>query len=280
MSTESEPAYSQDVAVAAITRFYNFIERLYGKTSAGLEHPPPSGWPQITPDLAPHLNLSPEAVELLRHIPYFRRPVCVMTACHPLNYVTIAEHTRQSLQATGRRPQQDRDNPDLDRKYPPHVFPLAESVHYTWGCTIVIDTIRGVAIWHNLDGKPLAEGCPQPDAPFFDEGATTYVSDLDGWKIAPTWRVESFFRMAEEQLMALNWIPVLEDEDKLDELGVYGQPEEEQRGRARIFTEAGWPGESYDPEKAYEGTMAWSEKRDEIEEVERGRERLAATHLS
>ncbi|KAK4443008.1 hypothetical protein QBC34DRAFT_417746 [Podospora aff. communis PSN243] len=283
MDRDLPPQYSHDTAVASITRFYEFIERLYGNKTCSLEYPPPTGWSQITPDLGPHLNLGPEALDLVRHIPYFRaggaRP-CVMTACHPVDYRHIAENTRKHLQETGRRQKRDWDNPDLDRKYPPHIFPLAESVHYQWGCNILIDTSRGVAIWHNVDGKPLSEGFPEPDEPCVDEGGV-FLSDLDGWKVVPAWKIETFFRMAEEQLTALNWIPELEAEDELQEVEVYGEPDEEQSERARIMREAGWPGEQWDPYKAYENTRAWRDREyeNEVSEEEQVREKLAATDL-
>ena len=60
--------YSHDVAVASITSYYTFLERINSDDLFKFEYPPPSGWPQFKREIFPQC---PDAVvELLRHNPY------------------------------------------------------------------------------------------------------------------------------------------------------------------------------------------------------------------
>ncbi|KAK0648414.1 hypothetical protein B0T16DRAFT_444475 [Cercophora newfieldiana] len=246
----SDPRTITTLLLRPSPRYWDLIARLYS-AAAHLEHPPPGGWPQITPDLASPLNLSPEALQLLRHIPYFTEgSPCVLTASRPVNYIAICEDAHATLQETGDRPvQDDDDDPDLDPGYPPQIFPLSKP-NGNYGCAILIDTQRGVVTWHNVD---------EPDAPCVDEDGADYLSDVQGWKIAPAWKIESFFAMAEEQLGRLDWLPHLESHgEEFRELDVYGEPDAEQdKKRIRIMRDAGWPGEGWDAQRAREETIRW-----------------------
>jgi len=115
-TAESETTYSHDVAVTAITQFYNFAGRLFGSW-VGLEHPPEGGWPQITPDLAEPMGLSTEAIQLVRHIPHFiYNPPCIKTDCKPRNFPQVCQYYRATLGKTGKPPRQIHDDhPVMDR---------------------------------------------------------------------------------------------------------------------------------------------------------------------
>jgi len=80
--------------------------------------------------------------------------------------------------------------------------------------------------------------------------------------------------MAEEQLTLLNWLPELETSCfSLEELEVYGEPNEEQQQRM-IMREASWPGEDYDYRRAIEATQDWADARWRMEEAQAKMERL------
>jgi len=266
--TEQATTYSHDVAVASITRFYNFVKRIFGSW-VGLQHPPEGGWPMMTPDLAEPMRLSPEAILVLRHIPQFdSNTPCVMHDCRPREIVQVFEYNRKVFDETGRGPHRIEDDwPEMDRGYPQHIFELASCSGYRYGTCILTDTKRGVAIWLNVDGRSCGKGAPEPDAT--PEDGYQPRESFQGWKSCPTFKIETFFAMAEEQLRLLNWLPQLDSAAfNLEELEVYGQPNEEQQERIKIMRDAGWPGENYDYDRAIEMTMYWDEARMALEEAE------------
>ncbi|KAJ4309608.1 hypothetical protein N0V94_008849 [Neodidymelliopsis sp. IMI 364377] len=64
-----QPQYTRDQLVTIISDFYTFLTKLHIPTSA-LKHPPPEGWPSITPETTRGFKKSPFAIEVLRHLPY------------------------------------------------------------------------------------------------------------------------------------------------------------------------------------------------------------------
>ena len=63
------PRVDRDEIVKTITNFYTFLTKLHIPESA-LKHPPPGGWPNITPETTKHFNKSPFVVDLIKHLPY------------------------------------------------------------------------------------------------------------------------------------------------------------------------------------------------------------------
>jgi len=273
MAPESTPgAYSHDAAVSAINSFLTFIKRMYGGV-AGLRLPPPEGWPQMTLGLAQPLGLTPEAVRLLRYIPHFETDdVCIMRECFPVDWVARFEYYLRIIDETGNPPPTGfEDWPELDPGYPPHIFEIGRPSS-RYGCALIIDTKRGVAIWHNVDGAPPFEGVPEPDADYEDDEAEPWGSQ--GWKRAPTYRIETFCAMAEEQLKIGNWVPELEASGyMIQELRVYGQPNEEQRERVKIMRDAGWPGEQWDASRARDATDEWASQKYQKEKARKEQEK-------
>jgi hypothetical protein len=275
---DTTATFSHDVAVAAITRYYQFIERLYGPGI--IKYPPEGGWPQVKPHLAQHMNLDLVAFRLIKELPYCEPHI--VPECRPNNYPAGFATLDATIERTGSPPRPVyENNPELDPEFPPHIFSLAQG-GYRMGSTLAIDTKRGVAIWHNMNEDSLAKGCPEPDA----ASEIDYDSDLEaheplytsrGWRSAPTYRIETFFAMAEEQLKLLHWIPILSGGDEpIAEPRVYGEPNEEQQERIKILRDAGWPGDNWDHIRAYRATEAWKEARDKLEMVEESMKKLEA----
>jgi len=267
MDTGADTLYSHDVAVAVIAKFYALIARLYGP-NVGLEYPPAVGWPQLTSDLCDKFRMTPEAFDLVCHIPYFRHPPFIMFDCRPHRYVDDVFIPLSGVK------EEDDGNEDEARGYPPHIFPLANNTSRN-GCVLLIDVKHGVVIWYYIDGAPPMQGVPKPDAPCvfqqedFEElypdwrNVNDDDDDLDllPWMEAPTYRIETFFALAKEQLLRMNWLPEfeLESDYTMQELKVYGEPNDEQRDRMQIMIDAGWPGdEIWDWRRAVEETKEWA----------------------
>lgn len=65
----THPRIDRDEIVRIITNFYTFLTKLHIPESA-LKHPPPRGWPNITPETTESFNKSPLVVDLIKHLPY------------------------------------------------------------------------------------------------------------------------------------------------------------------------------------------------------------------
>lgn len=258
MDPVTTTVYSRDVAVAAITKFLTLVARLYALED-DLEYPPAGGWPEMTPDACELWGMTSEAFDLVRHIPYFRhQPPCIMFDCRPHTY-------RHGAIPWGVQ----EEGPAEDRGYPPHIFPFANNTS-RYGCIFLIDVKHGSVIWYYIDGAPPMKGAPQPDAPcvyeqedfkeLYPEWAAEELKlDRPDWMYAPTFRIETFFAIAEEQLIRMNWLPLLEAEweHNMTELRVYGEPDDEQQDRMQIMRDSGWPGDKWDWRRAVDETEEW-----------------------
>lgn len=119
----------------------------------------------MTLDLAKPLGLDPEAVRLLRYIPHFEtEDICIMRECFPINWVVRFEYYRCTIDESGSPPPTGlEDWSELDPGLPPHIFEIGRPSCRN-GCALIIDTERGVATWHIVDGAPPFNGVPKPDA--------------------------------------------------------------------------------------------------------------------
>lgn len=265
---DTTTTFSHDVALAAITRYYQFLERLCG--SGTTKYPPEGGWPQIQPHLAEHMNMGPEALRLVRHLPTFARDV--VPECRPYNYPGEFAKLQATIEPPENKPPQSvyETMPAPDAEFPPHVFPLVWG-GYRLGSRLAIDTKRGVAIWHNSNEDSQLKPWPEPDAPSeiaydSDPEAHEPLHSSRGWRAAPTYRIETFFAMAEEHLKLLNWIPKIELSEYIEE--PKRALDEEQQARIKIMRDAGWPGDNWDLERARSATNEWKDARDELEMAE------------
>ncbi|KAK1829721.1 hypothetical protein QBC39DRAFT_355741 [Podospora conica] len=275
---DSAPSFSHDVAVTTITRYCRLIDRLHGPGTT--KYPPAGGWTQVEAHLGEHLNLGPEAVRLIRYLPHCEYHI--VPECRPRNYPAGFDHVLATIAETKKPPRPEYEGfPELDPEFPPHIFELAGG-GYRMGCRLAIDTKRGVAIWHNTNEDSLAKGCPEPDAApeiDFDPDPEAHepLYTHRGWRAAPTYRIETFFAMAEEQLKLLNWIPRLDSGGgEIDEPRVYGVLDEEQQGRIKIMKDAGWPAETWDYFHAPQVTWDWIDARIAVEMAADEKRRLPA----
>jgi hypothetical protein len=65
----SAPRVDRNEIVRIITNFYTFLTKLHIPESA-LKHPPPGGWPNITPGMTKNFNKSPLVVDIIKHLTY------------------------------------------------------------------------------------------------------------------------------------------------------------------------------------------------------------------
>ncbi|RYP46614.1 hypothetical protein DL768_007236 [Monosporascus sp. mg162] len=87
--------YSRDEYVTAITDFYTVAASLHIPRSA-LKHPPPGGWPNITPENCVGFGKSDFVVDLLKHLSYISdgKPRSLATQvhykCNVLDYSVVS----------------------------------------------------------------------------------------------------------------------------------------------------------------------------------------------
>jgi hypothetical protein len=63
------PRLSRDELVTIISDFYTFLTTFY-IPACSLKHPPPGGWPNITPETTKGFNKAPYVIDLMKHLPY------------------------------------------------------------------------------------------------------------------------------------------------------------------------------------------------------------------
>jgi hypothetical protein len=82
----TKTAYSRETIVAAITSYYEFLQRIHSDYNAiEIKYPPTGGWPEITPE--PFNMYSESAVDLLRHLPYFdSEGLCIVQKTEAVDY--------------------------------------------------------------------------------------------------------------------------------------------------------------------------------------------------
>jgi len=214
----STEGYSHSATVATMTSFYEFIKRMYGDVVV-LKYPPPSGWPQITELPGGVWQPTPAVIQLLQHIPYFVRerswdPPVLLEGARPVDYrqsfVFIAgeiakekrreEEKKERGQVSASSASEEREQPaEDDGRLPPHMFELARQ--YRHGYNIIVDTKRGVVIWWDDSDRDPAVGGPVGDAEPEDDCVKRWWKN--GWKAAPTFRIETFFEMCKEQYTLL-----------------------------------------------------------------------------
>jgi hypothetical protein len=63
------PRRSRNELVTIVSDFYTFLTTFYIPSSS-LKHPPPSGWPNITPETTKGFDKAPYIIDLMKHLRY------------------------------------------------------------------------------------------------------------------------------------------------------------------------------------------------------------------
>jgi hypothetical protein len=239
----SSTTYSLEATVAAITSFYELVASLLSDEISQLQYPPPGGWPEINRNEFAILNLSDNALELLRHLPYFTDDsIQIMPKTAPNNYMDPqrrSDWSQQSRHLYG-QPFSMTPNPT------PDIVCLADMVEPERkdGLTILLDTRHGVVI---LEGAK--EGFPYLE--YFGGGDANVCNCPENSpeiRYRDFWKIDSFFRNCQRQFLVMNWMPMLEEPYSAD-LEVLSRDQrpstEKEAMRMRILQEAGWPGDEY-----------------------------------
>ncbi|KAK7433673.1 hypothetical protein CaCOL14_009286 [Colletotrichum acutatum] len=285
-SDSSQAEYSHEATVAAITSYYELLARVHPDSVSSLKYPPSGGWPQITLESFSILGRSDTVIELIRHIPYFTSDrISFMKSTTPRNFADASfcrrTHEESRVYNEEVRPvPQDKigANPGYSPEgggvpIPSSMFTLAMlAEEKEEGYDILLDTEHNIVIVVRV-GEEFLHGWPPvpPDANHInwggddkDEVEGEKEGESDGedsedseenvdlyllghdWRYSPTYRIDTFFNMCQEQWKVMNWMPKMEwagqieegyrsAETKLDE--TYGDGL-----RQKIMRDAGWPG--------------------------------------
>lgn len=218
--------YSQEATIAAISAFYEVVKEAHGNDVANLKHAPPEGWSEITHDLFQPMGKSHAAIELLRHLPYFANDetFCIMPHTNATDYTEYnflcamrdARERSDSTQAGGNDAEADDEEPG---RQPPHIVQIATGRPRN-GYDIYVDVNRGAVIWHAMDGSNVGDsyepGDLEPlDDPADDEAGQEYrdagEEDPTEWRRAPTFRIDTFFKMCTDKLRRGEWVAEKEE---------------------------------------------------------------------
>ncbi|KAL7629677.1 hypothetical protein AAE478_001200 [Parahypoxylon ruwenzoriense] len=273
MATDQPPStgaglYSHGETVAAITSYYKLVSRAHAvSTNSTLLYPPPEGWPQLTtnPDVVTSLGLSDEAVNLIRHIPYFEDSdaLQILPDVQPKSYIEdqrllAAASQHKSTRNDGESEQAS--NSGENSPPPPHLVLLGyipqqrEYGHDVWLDTKLGNVIMGnyhAQIRPNIGGIPEDGIKPDPDDGSYDNLFCGYGQKGEGC----IWRIGTFFAACERNLRDLVWIPGMDEGD-----GGWILPDEgespyamlDYEHRKRIMRDNGWPDDDWNPDGVVE----------------------------
>ncbi|KAK1455549.1 hypothetical protein CMEL01_04309 [Colletotrichum melonis] len=250
-SDSSQAEYSHKATVAAITSYYELLARVHPDIVSSLEYPPSGGWPQITSESFSILGRNDTVIELMRHIPRV--------------FLRTHEESRAYNEEVRPVPQ---DKIGADPGYSPEgggvpitsnmftLTVLAEEKQE--GYDILLETEHNIAPippdadhikWGGGDEDKAED---EKDDESNGEDSEDSEEDVDihtlghNWRYSPTYRINTSFKMCQEQWKVMNWMPKMEwagqigkryrsAETELDE--TYGDGL-----RQKIMREAGWPG--------------------------------------
>lgn len=155
MTAVQDCKYSHDVAVASITSYYTFLERINPDEVSKFKYAPPTGWPQFKRELFP--GCIDAVVELLRHIPYTGAGLERMDATQVIGHDFHANNLlRDYLDQKVQSKDLGAKRYTLDFELPPHVVPLADGSRYGYG--LLVDTEQGTIIMTKNDNEYATAG--------------------------------------------------------------------------------------------------------------------------
>ncbi|KXH48287.1 hypothetical protein CSAL01_05652 [Colletotrichum salicis] len=285
-SNSPQEGYSHEATVAAITSYYELLARVHPDSVSSLEYPPPGGWPQITSESFSILGRNDTVIELMRHIPYFTDDrITFMKSTTPRNFTggSFCRRTHEASRVYNEEPRPinlDRigANPGYapegeGEPIPSSMFTLAVlAQEQEEGYDILLDTEHNIVIVVRV-GEEFPPGWPPvpPDANHIkwdgddeDEAEGEKEDGSDGedsedseedvdlyllghdWRYSPTYRIDTFFKMCQEQWRVMNWMPKMEWVGQTHEEYLFEESDSNTdlcTGlRRKIMREAGWPG--------------------------------------
>ncbi|KAI6081543.1 hypothetical protein F4821DRAFT_248980 [Hypoxylon rubiginosum] len=253
--------YSHDDTVAAITSYYKLLAHAIHSTES-LLHPPPEGWPQLhDPDVVLGLGYSDEALNLIRHIPYFEQSDIfqIMPDVQPKSYIEVFHLERYANWGRILR-SGSYNEPEDERGIPSHLICLGiRAEEREWGHEMWLDTKLGnVIVGSNHAQVPPDMVIVPEDCNSWDDSYSNLFFDYGHEGEGFAWRIDTFFAACERHLREMHWIPgltsyVLHIDGEGNDIALLRNEQ-----RKQIMRDYGWPGDSWD---------AWAAQ-DEFERVE------------
>ncbi|KAF8211077.1 hypothetical protein K438DRAFT_1959272 [Mycena galopus ATCC 62051] len=134
----------RDRLVATVAAHYTFLTTLHLPASA-VTHPPPGGWPNITPEICKGFGKTDFAVDVMRHLPYVRHARPRQPPQHRLQVqrAGLSACARADFDGGRLKLGEIVHEADLDgTPIPRHWFVLAEG-HESGGVNFMLDALTG-----------------------------------------------------------------------------------------------------------------------------------------
>jgi hypothetical protein len=250
--SESEPKvppYSHDAAVAAITSYMKLLSRAYfSYHKPKLLYPPRRGWPEINAQDFACFRATKEALELRRHIPYFKwhTDVQLMPEVDVTSYIWPISVARWSKESCKMRQGELVAEPGC----PPHIVCLGGSneEYQSW---VLVDTKSNVVIYENSHNEPPPLGLSFESQVSIPDEEYSALS-IEPGKFRWIWPLPNFFEACERNLNDFIWMPNVSDVGDHELVANTEQTTEAEQYEEvrRIMRNAGWPGEHYDKKRA------------------------------
>lgn len=276
MRRTGDPEYSHDKTVAAITSFFQFVQRMHDEyLDRELEYPPPEGWPQLTPEILGGLGYSPAVIDLLRHIPYFMGErtgppeildsTQLITWAHPDAIPTELSEEWVVKNRLARLSREDEDV-TLNSRPPAYVVQLAEGGRY--GYDVHLDTHRAAIVCYKTNDT-WPNYFPSGDLEQYTDDDQSWEFQEAPWYAGEVYGIETFFELIKEEFRNMHSMPTLDGSGEVHELATgdvlpSGKVRDDVDVQKRaILKGAGWPGEDgelgvgWDVEKAMKD---WDER--------------------
>ncbi|KAF8211080.1 hypothetical protein K438DRAFT_1808770 [Mycena galopus ATCC 62051] len=260
---KSIKAALRDRLVAPIAAHYAFLTTLHLPASA-VTHPPPGGWPNITPEICKGLGKTDFAVDVMRYLPYVRHAphdnlhnidykcnVLDYSACAPADFdggrLKFGEIVHEA---------------DLDgAQMPRHWFVLAEG-HESGGVNLMLDALTGYVYEEIIR---MSSGDVLPAAEYFAKKQRSFRA------------CEQVFVPGQDPLGGSYGQEEKEpyDAEAMEAEGEPSAPGEffgwapgdgDVRWVRHLYRKYGWPGEGWRKEEGLEAVKAFVKNREEEEE--------------
>lgn len=227
--------FSRNVCVDAMRSYYDFLTKFYLDEHEIIE-PPEGGWPHITPDTSKHLGKTDRVIDLLRHLPYMRRPI--ETGCQGGPRCYFADW-QWLLQPDSPNRADVRRGSEFAH-VPPSVVGLTFGNRDT--PISLLDTEHGIVYWEDCPGEIQFN---LHNDPAFIEPVWYEPDDFPEEEIwrgsCPAWPVEDFFEILKGQFRKLNFLP-LNARSVTDIYRTHAPPSDGMVEELRdIYRQHGWP---------------------------------------
>jgi hypothetical protein len=276
------PRVDRDEIVRIITNFYTFLTKLHIPESA-LKHPPPGGWPNITPETTKKFNKSPLVVDLLKHLPYIDRKHAGEMITHVQYKCDVVDWSVYTTEDFNREGASNYRTAEAGIR---HWISEIEEKQKRQGDIGEIETKDNGndsgdesdgwgEDWENFDPGLDPEVTDQPNLIGIAQGYESCGRDftLDVFKgvmyedqircdFLGGWDVEEFFQELQRKFEDLELVPIRGEmlEDDYEEVNEYRE----------IYRSHGWPGANFKKEEALAAVEIVRQRREAEEELASG----------